>query len=570
MKTFWITFYSYKGGVGRSLALANVAALLVQRGRNVVLIDFDLEAPGLDSFQEFKSIAGKAGVVEYVTEFENTKRAPDISQFVHLCELPGQSRGKLWIMPAGKKDKSYNSLRTKLDWIQLYDSKFGEQFIENWKAAIARYCQPDYVLVDSRTGLTDIGGICTLHLPDLVVMLFGLNEQNVRGIAAVARTIRESEFKRIPQLHYVASPVPNLPRDKESALTKRWAAATNDLGVKVESSIRYQSIAALNERLFVLNDPSESLLLNEDYRNLLLKIIDYNRNGVDFLLMQARVAIRTVDTDRMERLLSIFQEEFPSRSESLMIQAELKQALNVGEDAIELAYEAIKIDPTYQEPFDWLVSQHTREGRPTEILALCNYLLQFSERFSTNRLMMIHTTRGQNAMTIGDYASAVESHNFCFEQTSKTSKIPELLLVQGFNLVESTRRKERMPYAETWKEIISYFEKAGEASASPLIIQANHWQAMHIPFSLTGEIARAREALKKARRAAELVGLAEDIFSVKNYTNVTVEEWLKINDEMLAALERGQLWDGMLLPTEDAATEKPIRKETPEKAGGKT
>src|SRR5687768_5726530 len=42
-----VTFYSYKGGTGRSMALANVAALLAQAGRRVLLVDFDLEAPGL-------------------------------------------------------------------------------------------------------------------------------------------------------------------------------------------------------------------------------------------------------------------------------------------------------------------------------------------------------------------------------------------------------------------------------------------------------------------------------------------------------------------------------------------
>ena len=82
MKPFWTTFYSYKGGVGRSLALANTAALLVRRGRCVILIDFDLEAPGLDSFEEFSSVAGKSGVVEYVTEFKETRRAPEPSASV--------------------------------------------------------------------------------------------------------------------------------------------------------------------------------------------------------------------------------------------------------------------------------------------------------------------------------------------------------------------------------------------------------------------------------------------------------------------------------------------------------
>src|SRR5690242_20232247 len=50
------TFYSYKGGVGRSMAVANVAALLSQWNRKVLLVDWDLEAPGLERyFQKFLS-----------------------------------------------------------------------------------------------------------------------------------------------------------------------------------------------------------------------------------------------------------------------------------------------------------------------------------------------------------------------------------------------------------------------------------------------------------------------------------------------------------------------------------
>src|SRR5713101_9597969 len=50
-----ITFYSYKGGTGRTMALANVACLLAQRqieshGKGVLMVDWDLEAPGLHRF----------------------------------------------------------------------------------------------------------------------------------------------------------------------------------------------------------------------------------------------------------------------------------------------------------------------------------------------------------------------------------------------------------------------------------------------------------------------------------------------------------------------------------------
>ena len=42
------TFYSFKGGVGRTMALANVAALLAKWGYSVLVVDWDLEAPGLE------------------------------------------------------------------------------------------------------------------------------------------------------------------------------------------------------------------------------------------------------------------------------------------------------------------------------------------------------------------------------------------------------------------------------------------------------------------------------------------------------------------------------------------
>jgi MinD-like ATPase involved in chromosome partitioning or flagellar assembly len=42
-----VTFYSYKGGVGRTMALANVAVQLSRKGSRVLMVDWDLEGPGL-------------------------------------------------------------------------------------------------------------------------------------------------------------------------------------------------------------------------------------------------------------------------------------------------------------------------------------------------------------------------------------------------------------------------------------------------------------------------------------------------------------------------------------------
>ena len=70
-----VTFYSFKGGVGRSMALANVAELLAKKGRRVVVCDFDLEAPGIERFavdndHVAREMHSWPGVVDLLTEYK--------------------------------------------------------------------------------------------------------------------------------------------------------------------------------------------------------------------------------------------------------------------------------------------------------------------------------------------------------------------------------------------------------------------------------------------------------------------------------------------------------------------
>ncbi|MGH3613728.1 MAG: hypothetical protein ACRDRK_14280, partial [Pseudonocardia sp.] len=71
------------------------------------------------------------------------------------------------------------------DWAELYERYGLGEFLERcraeWKA------EYDFVLVDSRTGITDIGGKCTVQQPEVLVMLFTANEQSMRGTLDVAR-----------------------------------------------------------------------------------------------------------------------------------------------------------------------------------------------------------------------------------------------------------------------------------------------------------------------------------------------------------------------------------------------
>ena len=75
-----VTFYSYKGGSGRSMAVANVAWILASNGKRVLVIDWDLEAPGLHRFfAPFlldRELTATDGVIDFVRRFETAALTP--------------------------------------------------------------------------------------------------------------------------------------------------------------------------------------------------------------------------------------------------------------------------------------------------------------------------------------------------------------------------------------------------------------------------------------------------------------------------------------------------------------
>ncbi|ATE53272.1 tyrosine-protein kinase family protein [Actinosynnema pretiosum] len=184
-----VTFYSYKGGVGRSFALANVAVLLARWGHRVLCVDWDLEAPGLqDYFRELLHEPPASGVVDLVDDF----RAHREWTGAHVTEL--EFGGTLHLLAAGDGGPEYAGRIQQIDWDDLYKLDFGA-YLERCRARwVADY---DFVLLDSRTGITDIGGICTAHLPDYLVVLYTANEQSIRGVVDIAKRSDEAR-DRLP------------------------------------------------------------------------------------------------------------------------------------------------------------------------------------------------------------------------------------------------------------------------------------------------------------------------------------------------------------------------------------
>ena len=87
------------------------------------------------------------------------------------------------LIAAGSGDASYASRVQSLDWEHLYSQDNLGHVLEQWRTEwMRRY---DIVLVDSRTGITDIGGICTAQLPDVLLLFFTANQQSIDGALQV-------------------------------------------------------------------------------------------------------------------------------------------------------------------------------------------------------------------------------------------------------------------------------------------------------------------------------------------------------------------------------------------------
>ena len=121
-----ISFYSYKGGVGRTMAVANVGRLLADQasrtGQRVLLIDWDLEAPGLQEYFPRCVADSHVGLIDFFAQnYPDCVREPqtDVKSTVTLEDSIVSMVNGLDILPAGRQDLRYAGLVWNFDWSKL-------------------------------------------------------------------------------------------------------------------------------------------------------------------------------------------------------------------------------------------------------------------------------------------------------------------------------------------------------------------------------------------------------------------------------------------------------------------
>jgi len=189
-----VTFYSYKGGVGRTTLLTCYAQYLANKGKQVVIIDCDFEAPGFTNYFGFRfgdETQQKYGLIEYILDRQflepQGKEAIDdlISKIESLYSYKvGEeyTKGDIRVIKAGNYEA--NNIGNYLEGLARLDISninFFEQFLADLKTAFALKTENSVILIDSRTGFNDT--FATLYaLSNSVVSLFGTNTQNKTGL----------------------------------------------------------------------------------------------------------------------------------------------------------------------------------------------------------------------------------------------------------------------------------------------------------------------------------------------------------------------------------------------------
>ena len=214
-----VTFYSYKGGVGRTLAATNFAVYLAKLGQRTVLLDFDLEAPGVDSkFPNLVIPSNHRGLLNYILHYQETNSDPGPVEPLAIEVPPTLISGSiapLWLLPAGDYlSAEYYQMLSRLDWSFLFQERDGVAFFQQLLVRIKEEFRPDYLIVDSRTGIGEIAGVCTQQLADEVVILSSLSSESIKVTKHIAQLIRRSEVAKALEksidIKVVVSRVPKL------------------------------------------------------------------------------------------------------------------------------------------------------------------------------------------------------------------------------------------------------------------------------------------------------------------------------------------------------------------------
>ncbi len=171
-----VVFFSIKGGVGRSSALAATAWYLAEQGKRVLVLDLDLESPGLSTAILPKEKQPAYGITDWLVEDLVDNGDAVLTNMIATSDLSRD--GEIYVVPSHGADCGDYVAKLGRVWMPKINN-LGEQ--ESWANRLKRLLEaledrlsPDVVLIDSRSGIDDIASSSITHLGAKLILLFAI------------------------------------------------------------------------------------------------------------------------------------------------------------------------------------------------------------------------------------------------------------------------------------------------------------------------------------------------------------------------------------------------------------
>lgn len=222
-----VSFYSFKGGVGRTTTLGIVARQLARLGHHVVTIDLDLEAPGLGRFFDVKT---DRGVLDLLSLHAATGTIDLEDSDLYSARIE-EGEGTITVYPVGPMDWSYVERLACLDYAPRANAEPSavEAALRAILNDVKRRVKPDYIFLDARAGLHDLGGLSLHALAHVDVLVGRAGRATLDGFQLVLEALTRRRYEQDLRVVVVQTFVP-LPVTSEEHTRVRdtWAVALHE------------------------------------------------------------------------------------------------------------------------------------------------------------------------------------------------------------------------------------------------------------------------------------------------------------------------------------------------------
>jgi hypothetical protein len=211
-----VAFYGFRGGAGRTTALAHVAALMASRQIPTVAIDLDVEAPGLHHVLDCPQPEEDKGTVALLRAAATQESSEALRLAPHILKSGLEFGSPIRVLPAGLLSEKYLERLDDLG-VPLWHVAEGPSPLQALVDQVKAELSPQLILVDCRTGLNGLSASALFHVSDVIICFLPVSEQSLDGLAIFLKGVKAAKVKRggRPEVLIVPSMVPEGPEGRQ-------------------------------------------------------------------------------------------------------------------------------------------------------------------------------------------------------------------------------------------------------------------------------------------------------------------------------------------------------------------